>query len=111
MQLCLMINCDVFCAASTIFDYLPFYRKKNSIQHSKNHPNNKKENALENPACVCVCVCVEWKNSPKRNKTNECKAKESEIISYSISKKHNFKRERKETSTLFFLLKETKEKR
>lgn len=57
-----------------------------------------------------VCVC-RMKNSPKRNKTNECKAKESEIISYSISKKHNFKRERKETSTLFFFLKETKEKR
>lgn len=48
---------------------------------TKNHPNNKKKKKEEKNACVCVCRI---KNSPKRNKTNECKAKESEIISYSI---------------------------
>lgn len=111
-----MINCD-FYAASTIFDYLPFYRTVLSYRIQFNIQKItltiKKEEERKMPwkiQRVCVCVC-RIENSPKRNKTNECKAKESEIISYSISRNITLKgKKEKKISTLFFL-KEKMEKR
>lgn len=57
-----------------------------------------------------VCVC-RIENSPKRNKTNECKAKESEIISYSISKNITLRGKKKRKFQHFFFSKNKMEKR